>query len=187
MVPEVLICLANLGRPRRPSGASAPLAERVLPDLATACQQLSNLGELPVTDIDLPGLRMLQRLAVEITDRLLHRRTLDPTALNDLARDSHAGVHLAIAEGAPRLGLIWEDRSIVSFLARRVIEELATIDPGRLRECARPECTLLFYDTTRSRTRRWHAEDPCGWRERQRTHRTNQNPAAANLQPTKRP
>lgn len=187
MAPQVLICLANLGRPRRPSSAATPLAERVLPDLATARRQVSGLSDLPVGSVDLHGLRILQRLAVEITDRLLHRRALDPTELNALARGSHAGVHLAIAEGAPRLALIWEDRSVVSHLARRLIEELATIEPDRLRECARPECTLLFYDTTRSRTRRWHAEDPCGWRERQRTHRTNQNPTTADFQPTKRP
>jgi hypothetical protein len=33
---------------------------------------------------------------------------------------------------------------------------------------------LLFYDSTKSRTRRWHAEDPCGRRERQRAHRMRQ-------------
>jgi predicted RNA-binding Zn ribbon-like protein len=49
--------------------------------------------------------------------------------------------------------------------------ELAEIDPTRLRRCQRRECDLLFYDTTRSATRRWHAESPCGIRERQRRHR----------------
>lgn len=28
-------------------------------------------------------------------------------------------------------------------------------EPSRLRECANPRCVLLFYDTTRSATRRW--------------------------------
>ncbi|WP_414710672.1 CGNR zinc finger domain-containing protein [Pseudonocardia sp.] len=42
----------------------------------------------------------------------------------------------------------------------------------RLRRCARTACDLLFYDTTRSRTRRWHVEDPCGWRECQHHRRT---------------
>jgi predicted RNA-binding Zn ribbon-like protein len=60
---------------------------------------------------------------------------------------------------------------LAAALARRLIEELNALEPDRLRRCARPECDLLFYDTTRSRTRRWHAEDPCGWRERQRVHR----------------
>ncbi|HYB26212.1 MAG TPA: CGNR zinc finger domain-containing protein [Solirubrobacteraceae bacterium] len=39
-------------------------------------------------------------------------------------------------------------------------------------ECERPECRLLFYGTTRSATQRWHAESPCGVRERQWRYRT---------------
>jgi predicted RNA-binding Zn ribbon-like protein len=65
--------------------------------------------------------------------------------------------------------LVWDDASATAHLARNVIDELASLDPARLRKCARSACDLLFYDTSRSRTRRWHAEDPCGWRERQQT------------------
>ena len=71
---------------------------------------------------------------------------------------------------ALRQELLWEDGSSAA-LARRLITELASLDSTRLRKCARPQCTLLFYDTTRSRTRRWHAEDPCGWRERDHARR----------------
>jgi predicted RNA-binding Zn ribbon-like protein len=66
----------------------------------------------------------------------------------------------------------WQDRHAPVVLARVLVEELQALDPPRLRRCARPECALVFYDTTRSGTRRWHAESPCGWRERQRRHRT---------------
>jgi predicted RNA-binding Zn ribbon-like protein len=55
--------------------------------------------------------------------------------------------------------------------ARRVIEELGDIDLSRLRQCQRKECDLLFFDTTRSRSQRWHAENPCGWLERQHRRR----------------
>ncbi len=67
--------------------------------------------------------------------------------------------------------MVWEYPSGASELANRLIEELATLDSTRLRECERPECTLVFYDTTRPGTQRWHAEDPCGWYERQRRRR----------------
>src|SRR5262249_14363845 len=67
--------------------------------------------------------------------------------------------------------LVWEDVSVAGELARRLIEELAGLDPTRLRRCAREQCGLFFYDSTRSRTQRWHAEDPCGWRERQHSRR----------------
>jgi len=60
---------------------------------------------------------------------------------------------------------VWDDASAAAGLARRLIEELAVTNPGRMRRCARAACGLLFYDTTRSRTRRWHAENPCGWRD----------------------
>jgi predicted RNA-binding Zn ribbon-like protein len=54
-------------------------------------------------------------------------------------------------------------------LARRAALELGEIDVERLKRCERPACDLVFYDTTRSGTRRWHAESSCGARERQPT------------------
>ncbi|QUQ64769.1 CGNR zinc finger domain-containing protein [Kutzneria sp. CA-103260] len=33
---------------------------------------------------------------------------------------------------------------------------------SRIRVCANEECRKVFYDTTRSRTRRWHSYEVCG-------------------------
>ncbi|HEY0495515.1 MAG TPA: CGNR zinc finger domain-containing protein [Kutzneria sp.] len=33
---------------------------------------------------------------------------------------------------------------------------------GRIRVCANEECSHAFYDTTRSRTQRWHSYEVCG-------------------------
>jgi predicted RNA-binding Zn ribbon-like protein len=33
---------------------------------------------------------------------------------------------------------------------------------GRVHRCANPRCVLLFYDTTKSGTRRWHDMATCG-------------------------
>jgi predicted RNA-binding Zn ribbon-like protein len=164
--PDVLVTLANLGRPRRPSGVRAPVTEPVLPDVARAAEQLSGLAAGPVTDADLPALRRLQAFTAEAAMVILAGRMPDPAPLNALASNSQARLRLADSGGALRQELLWEDGSSAARLARRLIAELASLDSTRLRECARPQCTLLFYDTTRSRTRRWHAEDPCGWRER---------------------
>lgn len=172
MTPETLITLANLGRPRRPSGAPAAFAESVLPSASVARKQLGPLIQRPITDADLPGLRQLQQVAVHAAGALLRGDAPEVTELNGLARGSRAQVELSVTGDGLRQDLVWDDGSAVGYLARRVIGELAALEPGRLRECARRECTLLFYDTTRSRTRRWHAEDPCGWRERQRARRT---------------
>jgi predicted RNA-binding Zn ribbon-like protein len=169
--PQLLLLLANLGRPRRPSGVAAPYAEPILPDATVASAQLAELVDQPVAAADLADLRRLQRASVHAADAILAGEALDCAEVNALAAGSCARIELYVTDGVPRRQLIWTDTSLAAALARRLIEELNELEPGRLRRCARPECDLLFYDTTRSRTRRWHAEDPCGWRERQRVHR----------------
>jgi predicted RNA-binding Zn ribbon-like protein len=169
--PQVLLVLANLGRPRRPSGAAAPYAEPILPNATVASAQLAQVADRPVTEADLADLRRLQRASVHTAEVVLAGEALDGAEVNALAAGSCARVELFVTDRIPRRQLIWTDTSLAAALARRLVEELSTLEPDRLRRCARPECDLLFYDTTRSRTRRWHAEDPCGWRERQRVHR----------------
>ena len=171
MNPQLLLLLANLGRPRRPSGTAVARAEPVLPDITVASTQLADAVDQPVAAADLADLRRLQRAAVEAAEVILADEALDCAEINALAADSTARVDLVVTGGVPRRQLIWTDSSLSAALARRLVEELAALQPDRLRRCARPECDLLFYDTTRSRTRRWHADDPCGWRERQRAHR----------------
>jgi predicted RNA-binding Zn ribbon-like protein len=171
MTPAALVLLANLGHPRKPSGAAARIAEPALPDAATASRQLLGIITLPVREADLPGLRDLQRFAAQAADALLEDTVPETRVLNDLARDSSARAQLTATSSSLQQELTWEDASATGQLARRLIGELAALDPSRLRRCARKQCNLLFYDTTRSRTQRWHAEDPCGWRERQQSRR----------------
>jgi predicted RNA-binding Zn ribbon-like protein len=169
--PQALLLLANLGRPRRPSGAAMASIAPVLPDAPLASAQLAEVIDGVVEPDDLAGLHRLQRAAVHVAEAVLARGTVDCAELNALAAGCYSHIELSVAGGVPRRRLVWTDTSLTAQLARRVIEELDALEPDRLRRCARPECDLLFYDTTRSRTRRWHAEDPCGWRERQRAHR----------------
>jgi predicted RNA-binding Zn ribbon-like protein len=169
--PQALLLLANLGRPRRPSGVATPYAEPILPDAVVASVQLAEAVDQPVAAADLADLRRLQRAAVHVADAILADETPDCAELNALAASSTARTELVVTDGVPRRQLTWTDTSLAAALARRLIEELDALEPDRLRRCARPGCDLVFYDTTRSRTRRWHAEDPCGWRERQRVYR----------------
>jgi predicted RNA-binding Zn ribbon-like protein len=171
VIPAALVLLANLGHPRRPSRAPARIAEPVLPDPVAASRQLASVISLPVREADLPGLRDLQRFASRAVEALLDGALPEAGMLNDLASGSWAGARLTVSGGSLRQDLAWHDVSVVGELARRLIEELAGLDPTRLRRCAREQCDLLFYDGTRSRTQRWHAEDPCGWRERQHSRR----------------
>jgi predicted RNA-binding Zn ribbon-like protein len=169
---HVLVLLANLGRPRRPTGTAVASTEPILPDAAVASGQLAGVVDGPVAAADLTDLRRLQAATVHAAEAILAGQPLDCAELNTLAAGSSARGELVTTDrGELRRRLTWVDTSPAAALARRLVDELAALDPTRLRRCARPECDLLFYDTTRSRTRRWHAEDPCGWRERQRTHR----------------
>lgn len=146
--------------------------EPVLPDPLTANRQLAGLIPWVVTEADLSALWQVHQVAVDAANSLVDAKPMDCSAINALARDSVGHVEIvAEQDGTLRQSLDWEDHSISAYLARTLVEELAVADPRRLRRCAREECDLLFYDTTRSRTQRWHAEDPCGWRERQRRHR----------------
>jgi predicted RNA-binding Zn ribbon-like protein len=171
VTPEALITLANLGAPRRPPGARARLTEAALPDAPTANRQLGALLTGPATQADLRGLRELQRAAAQAADVLLAGEIPDCARINALASGCTGRIELVVTDGELRQRIAWDDRSAAAGLARRLVEELGALEPSRLRRCARNQCGLVFYDSTRSRTQRWHAEDPCGWRQRQETRR----------------
>jgi predicted RNA-binding Zn ribbon-like protein len=170
MTPDTLLRLANLTVPRKPDRGPTlhpdPLARPAAAAHALGLQRVeaSQLGALPE----------LHETAVELVDGLLAGRSVARPAarLTELARPSTATVRIDVGEDrAVGSSLEWSDPTPVAGLARRVASELAGIDVTRLKRCERPACMLVFYDTTRSGTRRWHAESPCGIRERQRRYR----------------
>ncbi len=170
MSPDILLGLANLNVARKP-GRGATL----YPDpLATTDGAADGLGLTNVAASDLVGLRELRQVVVDLVNRVLSGQRLERQAahVNALAQPSWAQARLELTDGdGLRQRLDWTDPTLVAGLARQVVLELGAIERTRLRRCGRPECDLLFYDTTRSNTRRWHAESPCGQRERQRRHR----------------
>ncbi|HJY87102.1 MAG TPA: ABATE domain-containing protein [Candidatus Acidoferrales bacterium] len=61
-------------------------------------------------------------------------------------------------------------------LALESLELLQTADPRRLRRCAAAEgCGWLFYDETRSGSRRWCSMETCGTLEKMRRYRRGQS------------
>jgi predicted RNA-binding Zn ribbon-like protein len=174
VTPDTLVRLANLAVARLPAGGSTihpdPFASP-----ASAMRALS-LPWLDASQVD--SLEELHTTVVELVDGLLAG---DPVAgpaarLTKLAQPSVASVRLDAGEpGMLHARLEWSEPTPTATLARRVALELGEIDAARLKRCERPACDLVFYDTTRSGTRRWHAESPCGTRERQRRHRAGAN------------
>lgn len=89
--------------------------------------------------------------------------------------------HLAAGLAAPHIS--WRDgRLLVERQEPGKLDPLAAIatdfadfasdyEPTRLRHCANPECSLVFYDTARNGARRWCSMSACGNRHKVRTHR----------------
>jgi predicted RNA-binding Zn ribbon-like protein len=175
--PAVLLCLANATRRRRHDHDS-----EVLSVDAKARRALSGAGIVlpPLTSQQRSELAQLVGVASRIGDALHRgeapgRQTLE--TLNRLAAGSTGRMRLRVEGGALISETDWNDATPAALPARLVISELGQIDPRRLRQCARRECSLLFYDQSRPGTQRWHAESPCGWLERQRRHRRRPGPA----------
>jgi predicted RNA-binding Zn ribbon-like protein len=79
-------------------------------------------------------------------------------------RMEHGAVTVAAA--GPRPGA-----SALSAVARDAIGLFSTADAGLLRECASPECGLLFLDLSRPGRRRWCSSDACGGKARAAAYR----------------
>lgn len=171
MTPDTLLRLANLTVPRKP-GRGPRIYPDPLADRDTAAQAL---GLARLSRVELRALPELHTTIVELVDALLSGRPVARAAarLTRLAEPSAAVVRLEAGERhGLRTRLDWSDPTPTATLARRIAVELGEIDVRRLKRCARTACDLVFYDTTRPGTQRWHAESPCGVRERQRRHRS---------------
>jgi predicted RNA-binding Zn ribbon-like protein len=170
MTPHTLLTLANLSLPRKPDRRP-----RLYPDpLASPATAARALGLQDLDASQLDELCELHEAVVQLVDGLLSGRPITRPAarLSRLAQPSTATVALDVDEDqALRARLKWSEAVPAAMLARRTALELVEIDVTRLKRCERPACNLVFYDTTRSRTQRWHAESPCGNRERQRRYR----------------
>jgi predicted RNA-binding Zn ribbon-like protein len=171
MTPDTLLSLANLTVPRKPGRGPA-----IHPDPLAGTEKARQALSLPqLSASQLGALRELHTTVVQLVDGLVDGRSVaHPAArLSRLARPSVATVRLGVGEKRTlHARLEWSEPTPAATLACRVVLELGEIDVTRLKRCERPPCNLVFYDTTRSGTRRWHAESPCGNRERQRRHRT---------------
>jgi predicted RNA-binding Zn ribbon-like protein len=168
----LVVALANAQADRRPAHAPTAVTHDALADAASASELLEPFLHDPVDEHELVAVRTLQQPVVAIVDALIDGSPPPLEALNALAAREPAIQGLERQpDGSLRAALHPTRASAAATLLFVALRELSEIEPSRLRRCARPECTLVFYDLTRSATQRWHAERPCGLRERQRRHR----------------
>ncbi|MEU0535018.1 CGNR zinc finger domain-containing protein [Amycolatopsis tolypomycina] len=62
--------------------------------------------------------------------------------------------------------------SLLGLVAADAVAVLGGPDAARVRECANPECSLLFLDTSRAGARRWCSMGSCGSREKMQRYRS---------------
>lgn len=107
----------------------------------------AELVSLVGTDGASPGWRRLTRLASEVT----------------FAREF-------ASSGEPRLRPVTGD-PVLAAIVEAVATLVAAGDWTRIKLCANDVCLGAFFDTTRSRTRRWHSYEMCGNRLNVAAHR----------------
>ena len=168
----LVVALANARAARRPTHAFTAMPHDALADAASASELLEPFLDAAVDARELAAVRAVQRTVLAIVDALIDGSRPPLEALNALAARKPAIYSLERRPGGRLHARLRPKRaSAAATLLVAAIRELSELEPSRLRRCARPECTLVFYDVTRSATQRWHAERPCGLRERQRRHR----------------
>lgn len=178
--PALIVALANARAVRRPTGAQRREPHDALADAAGASDLLAPFLLRPAAPRELPGLRELQRAVTAIVDALIDGSPAPVEALNRIAAQRPAARALE-QEPDGRLRATRQSRRMpaAAILTDMAIGQLDGLDPVRLRRCSHPQCRLVFYDLTRSGTRRWHSERPCGLRERQRRHRARRSTKSA--------
>ena len=165
-----LITLSNATRARRPAGSPAAIVPDPFGSYAAALALVEPLGlAQPLSGRELGDLKALASEARAITEALIGQGPLPSiSTLNRLGAQASANQVLHVGpDGTLTADVRWHAPSAVAELACRIVTELGRLDLARLRRCAREPCELVFYDTTRSKTQRWHSESPCGLWERQ--------------------
>jgi predicted RNA-binding Zn ribbon-like protein len=171
--PALVVALANARAQRRPPHTPQAFFHDALGDAASASESLGSFLGRQVDPAELSALRALHRAVVPVVDALIDGSVPPLDAINALAAREPAihALDRASPAGGLRVAVAPKRESALGRLVVDAMRELGELEPSRLRRCERPECRLVFYDATRSATQRWHAESPCGLRERQRRHR----------------
>lgn len=136
----------------------------------------ARLSQSAASSALVPLARDLRAALAEIFESLREGRAPLSQSVNTVNR------HLATVSTQRRLD-IHDDHVCVEELSTQEPAPLAAIasdladfvadyEPARLRHCANPECSMVFYDTARNATRRWCSMSACGNRHKVRSHRS---------------
>lgn len=147
---------------------SQDLIER--PDGPDIWREAAAIGG-PATGNDSPRLDELREALRPAVELLRGRETLPAELvdrINQLLDEVSLRSRLILESGAPRL-LSWLDPGAAG-PAGAVAEDFARFvceaEPERLKRCANPSCSLVFYDSGKNNARRWCSMNLCGNRDK---------------------
>jgi predicted RNA-binding Zn ribbon-like protein len=129
---------------------------------------------VPVTGTDLAEARTLREAIYRTAKALTGGRPPDAGDEEIINRAAVAAPPVPrMDRGAMMLAPAGPDAaaSALSAVARDAIGLFTTADVRRLRECASPECGLLFLDLSRPGRRRWCSSNACGGKARAAAYR----------------
>jgi len=103
--------------------------------------------------------------------RLIKRpRKKDLDALNTALSRGRGSFRVDVKKGAVRTHFHPDNLDPLFLIASAVADFLASEDAALVKPCQGTNCILLFYDTTRSHTRRWCSMAGCGNRMKAALH-----------------
>lgn len=119
--------------------------------------------------------RELRRVIYEIFSALAHDRTPVPAYLRTLNESVNEGLrHAEIRATVDGFAWAWRhdyDLNCVWWpIARSAASLLTSPELKRLRQCNGHNCTFLFMDRSKNRSRRWCEMEVCGNRAKSRRH-----------------
>lgn len=98
-------------------------------------------------------------------------RPSDVAPLQKVLAATHGTLGAALREGKALVEFTADEEPSPPFLlARNAAEFFAMADLSLVKACEGTGCILLFYDTTKSHTRRWCSMAACGNREKAAAH-----------------
>lgn len=136
---------------------------------------LSRMGAHPSKAVEVPAqllsvARGLRSAIKALVERRMRGEHGDPRHLNEFLATAPSFSRLTWVEGkAPELTQVRPEESATQWLAPVALaaaELIAKGDFDLVRKCEHPECSLLFYDRTKSHRRRWCSMALCGNRHK---------------------
>jgi predicted RNA-binding Zn ribbon-like protein len=147
-------------------------------DLARWYREAGLVDEpIPVSPAGLATARTTREAIYRITHALMAGRPATPgDEATVTAAAAAPDLIPVLRDGVRRLTPPADDgeRAALSTVARDAIDLFTNTDAGRIRECASPECALLYVDTSRPGRRRWCSSTACGSRDRSAAYRRRQ-------------